>query len=278
MIITIRLANRDYKIDLENPLSIAIPLRFNGAQPNAYGVERAASDACRAGEIVGDTRRGGSVNFEQYTLIPHCNGTHTECAGHITHERIVIHDCLKDAFIPARLISVEPEKAAATVETYPVKINENDLLITRQTIEKIWNDLDTEISGFNFSKTPPALVVRTLPNDERKLTKTYLEEIPPFFSTEAMFFMCEIGIRHLLVDMPSIDRIFDEGKLSNHRLFWRIEPGSFEISPESLINDTITELVYVPEEIPDGDYLLNLQIAPFRADASPSRPVLFAVR
>jgi hypothetical protein len=116
-----------------------------------------------------------------------------------------------------------------------------------------------------------------LPNDENKLTKTYLEKIPPFFSTDAMHLMREIGINHLLVDLPSIDRIFDEGKLSNHRIFWSVEQGAFEVSGASLIHHTITELIYVPNEIADGNYLLNLQIAPFAADASPSRPVLYAI-
>jgi hypothetical protein len=75
--------------------------------------------------------------------------------------------------------------------------------------------------------------------------------------------------------MPSIDRIYDEGKLSNHRIFWNVEPGSFELKEDSRLNNTITELIYVPNEVEDGEYLLNLQIAPFASDAAPSRPVIF---
>jgi arylformamidase len=260
-----------FKIDLDAPFSIAIPLKFNGAQPNAYDVETAVSKPCEAGEIVGDTRRGGSVNFEQYTLIPHCNGTHTECAGHITHERISVNDCLKDVFILANLISVNAERAMDSSETYAVELNENDLLITRKAIEKAFD-------SFKLEETPTALIVRTLPNYESKLTKTYLNEIPPFFSTEAMMFLRETGIKHLLVDMPSIDRIYDEGKLSNHRLFWNVRQGAFETSAESLIYNTITELIYAPDAVADGNYLLNLQIAPFAADASPSRPILYRIQ
>ena len=40
---------------------------------------------------------------------------------------------------------------------------------------------------------------------------------------------------------------------------------------------TITEMIYVPNEISDGLYVLNLQIAPFENDASPSKPVLYKV-
>src|SRR6187401_2246096 len=99
-------------LDFKDPIDISIPLRFGGPQPNAYGVEPASAKACEYGELVGDTRRGGSCNFEKYTFIPHCNGTHTECVGHITNERISVLDCLKDAFMQAHLVSVEAEDVA----------------------------------------------------------------------------------------------------------------------------------------------------------------------
>ena len=83
--------------------------------------------------------------------------------------------------------------------------------------------------------------------------------------------------KHLLCDLPSIDRIFDEGKLANHRAFWNVEPGKFETNENSFPEHTITELIFVPEKIKDGKYILNLQIAAFAADASPSRPVLFEI-
>ncbi len=269
MIIKFEFSGRNYKIDAAQPLDIAIPLDFNGAQPNAYGVERAVSTPCEAGEIVGDTRQNGSCNFEQIKFIPHCNGTHTECVGHITNERIAVHDCLKDAFVPASLISVEPENANATNETYAVKLSETDQLITRNSIENALQNLEKpEID---------VLIIRTMPNDESKLSREYLEIIPPFFSTEAITLIAEIGIKHLLVDLPSIDRIFDEGKLSNHRIFWNVEPGKFKLNDKSRKNNTITELIFVPNLIADGFYLLNLQIAAFAADASPARPILFEV-
>ena len=266
MIISVQINNQNYRINTGEPLDISIPLDFAGAQPNAYGVEKASAKACEAGALIGDTRRGGSCNFEQLTLIPHCNGTHTECIGHLTRERISVRDCLKDVFIPATLVSIEPETAVESGESYPVAFAETDKLITRKAIESALQKTEAR-----------ALIVRTLPNDESKKSETYLENVPPFFSTEAMRFMLAGGIRHLLVDLPSIDRTFDEGKLSNHRIFWNVEPESFETGAASLINHTITELIFVPDAVEDGNYLLNLQIAPFASDASPSRPVLFRI-
>lgn len=269
MILSLQINNQTYEIDAGTPLDIAIALQFNGAQPNAYGVEAASSKPCEAGELVGDTRRGGSCNFEQIKMIPHCNGTHTESVGHITRERISVHECLRDAFTAAILISVETENAAETNESYAVQMNAADELITRKTIENALQPF----GDFKFE----GLIIRTLPNDESKLTRTYREKIPPFFTTEAMRFIKEIGVKHLLFDAPSIDRIYDEGKLANHRIFWNVEPEKFETNAQSFINHTITEMIYAGGEIEDGKYLLNLQIAPFAAEASPSRPRLFKI-
>ncbi len=246
-------------IDLEKlgePIDISVPLRFNGPQPNAYGVEAATSKACEAGDLVGDTRRGGSCNFERYSVIPHCNGTHTECVGHITVDRISVLDCLKDVLMPAVLVTVEPERSV-----------DGDLIITRRSLQAAIADKGLRV--------PSALVIRTLPNDDSKLSRVYDESnIPPYFAAEAMEYIFACGFAHLLVDMPSIDRMFDEGKLVNHRIFWNVEPASREINATTRIHSTITELIYVPSRVADGDYLLNLQIAPFVSDCSPSRPIL----
>lgn len=254
--------------DLSRPIDISIPLRFNGPQPNAYGVEPASSKACEYGTLIGDTRRGGGCNFEQYTFIPHCNGTHTECVGHITNERISVRDCLQDALIPARLISLEPVSVSETNERYSVEFGADDRLITKKALA----------AAIEEPQPNRALIVRTLPNGDSKLTEVYNESnMPPFFTTDAMQYIAEFGFKHLLADVPSIDRLFDEGKLLNHHIFWNVEEGNFEVKSETRIANTITELIYVPTDIPDGEYLLNLQIAPFESDCAPSRPILFPI-
>ena len=267
MILSIIIAGKTHQIDVAAPLDIAIPLRFNEAQPNVYGVEKAIGKAVEAGNLIGDTRRGGSCNFERYSLIPHCQGTHTECVGHITDTRISVHECLREAFIPANLITVAPETAAETGENYPVETNENDRMITRRAIEK----------ALGNREILPGLIVRTLPNGEEKSAKTYLTDAP-FFSIDAMNFLAEKNVRHLLTDTPSIDRLFDDGKLANHRVFWNVAAGRKAVDENTRVGSTITELIYVSDRIADGNYLLNLQIAPFATDAAPSRPILFALK
>jgi arylformamidase len=74
----------------------------------------------------------------------------------------------------------------------------------------------------------------------------------------------------LLLDLPSVDREEDGGNLLGHKAFWQ-----YPENPRSAC--TITELIYVPSEVPDGDYLLNIQIASLELDVSPSKPVLYAL-
>lgn len=279
------IGGRRYNIDLADPIDISIPLDFHGRQPNAYGVDRASAEAVRTGGLVGDTRRGGSCNFERVTFVPHCNGTHTECVGHITNERISVRDCLKDAFVPATLVSVDAENAVGSSESYAVEFGREDTVISKSGLEAalsgVKNPVVTAPGSDKMARiaTAPgavlALILRTLPNDGGKLTREYGKVMPPYFSSEAMEFIVGLGVKHLLVDTPSIDRMYDEGRLSNHHVFWNVEPGKFETSPNTRIGATITELIYVPDEAADGTYLLNLQIAPFVSDAAPSRPLLF---
>lgn len=249
-------------------IDLSIPLRFDGPQPNAFGVGIATADD------LGDTREDSSVNFERYTLVPHCNGTHTECVGHITHKRISVRSCLLDALMNAVLVTIDP--TTETTDAYIGASEHGDRFITRTALESAINSVG---SGADLMPTAyasgTALILRTLPNSDEKLIAEYGDEnISPYFTNDAMRLIVERGFEHLLVDMPSIDRLYDGGHLSNHRIFWNIRPGSFETDENTRIGGTVTEMIYVPNSVADGRYLLNLQIAPFEADCAPSRPVL----
>jgi arylformamidase len=264
----IEVGGRRYAV-VQPGISIAIPLNFNGAQPNTYGVAQAQAQAYESGGWVGDTRRGGSCNFETYTFTPHCNGTHTECVGHIVDERLRIHEQLQESLIPAMLITVEPVKPDVSDDGYDPALNDGDLVIDREMLEDSLRGADLAFCE--------ALVIRTTPNAAEKMARDYMQHPPAFFTLEAMAYLVELGVVHLLVDMPSVDRLFDEGKLSAHHIFWGLEAGSHTIGLKAIPKQTITEMIYVPDFLADGTYLLNLQIAPFMADAAPSRPVLYAL-
>lgn len=258
-----------FDADISRPIHISIPLDFHGSQANAYNVQRATAEALRTDAMIGDTRLGGSCNFEVYTLVPHCNGTHTECIGHLTDERVSIHETLRDTLIPATLVSVTPVPATMCDESYIPEERSSDFLLTAASLQRVIED--TPISFLS------ALIIRTMPNGPDKKFRDWDAHPAPFFSLEAMRLIAVSGIRHLLTDVPSLDRASDEGKLSAHRCYWAL-PAEGHALPDTARRDrTVTELVYVPDSVPDGLYLLNLQIANFTADAAPSRPVLFPI-
>lgn len=252
-----------YKIDFSKKYDISIPLIFNGNQPNTYGVEKAASKPYEDNQFIGDTRKGGPCNFETYTLTPHCNGTHTECIGHITQERINIIDSLNEEMIPSTLISITPRSSE---EQYIPELHKENLVITKE-------DLIAELENIS-NDFLEGLIVRTLPNSENKKNQNYLKEKSSFFTIEAMEYIVNLGIKHLLVDLPSVDRLLDEGILSSHNIFWETKEKKFNPNAK---NKTITELIFVPDAVENGCYLLNLQIPSFIADAAPSRPILYTI-
>jgi len=266
--LSVVLSGRRWRADPALAEDLSIPLRFDGPQPAFFGVAAACAQTVEAGTFIGDVRRGGSVNCARYSLAPHCNGTHTECVGHITNEHLAVRDIANDHMIPAVLLSVFSEAAASTPERSTPAPQALDRLITRRALE--------HASSSHAPVAGGALIVRTMPNESDKLMRNYdAGDLPPYFSAEAMAWIVEHDIRHLVVDLPSIDRAIDEGHLTAHRLFWGVAPGVTTALHATRATSTITELAYVDAHIVDGTYLLNLQVAPFDTDAAPSRPILY---
>jgi kynurenine formamidase len=239
------LGDKAYKANLLEPIDISVPLRSGPNNIHAWYVGDAEFKAVENENWIGDVNRGGAVNFRDIYFNPHGHGTHTECVGHISKEQYTINHCLKQFFFPAQLVSITPE------------LKHDDHIITAK-----------QISHLSIHSHVQALVIRTLPNSSSKLTQHYSASNPPYIEAEGIAMLVAAGINHLLVDLPSLDREHDEGKLAAHHVFWNYPK-------EAALHRTITELVYVPDELNDGLYLLNLQISPFENDAAPSKPLLF---
>ena len=249
MIATIFHLGIEYKIDFFKPIDISMPLSTNLDATCAWYVDPMKLEPVVKGDWIGDVTKGGSVNFRNIMFNPHGNGTHTECVGHISKEFYTINKSLKRFVFVAELITV-----------LPTKLENGDFAITRKQFETALNDIPK----------PEAIVIRTLSNGSNKLHTNYSNTNPPFILKDAIEYLNELGVRHLLIDMPSIDKEQDGGKLEAHHAFWNY-PNKVELEK------TITEMIYVPNEINDGTYILNLQIAPFENDASPSKPILYKV-
>jgi kynurenine formamidase len=174
--------------------------------------------------------------------------------GHITRDFYSVNQALKTFFFVAELVSVQPI------------VHHEDLIINRAQLESALN-----------GKTPEAIVIRTLPNLEDKKQLKYSNTNPPYLLEEAALFLREIGVNHLLIDLPSVDRENDEGKLLSHKAFWNVQNVD-DLNADARHNCTITEMIFAPNSVADGSYLLNLQIASFENDASPSKPVLYKIQ
>ena len=247
MITIIQHNEQSYQIDLSKPLDISIPLKADKSNPTAWYVDAPRFEPVMTNDFVGDVNQGGAVNFRNIFFNPHGHGTHTECVGHISKENYTINQCLRTFFFLANVISIAPKK------------QDEDSIITLEQVEKIWKN--------NGAK---ALVIRTLPNNDGKLSMQYSNTNPTFIDFRAVQFLIDQGIEHLLIDTPSVDKEEDGGELIAHHTFWE-----YPKNPQT--QRTITELIYVPKSIEDGTYILNIQIASFENDASPSKPILYAI-
>ncbi|MGB3344891.1 MAG: cyclase family protein [Aequorivita sp.] len=242
---TIHHKDKIITVNLSKPLDISIPLQASQQNPLAWYQNEPIVKPVVMGDWIGKVSEGGSVNFNNVFFNPHAHGTHTECLGHISTDFHSVNDALKMFFFFAEVITVQPEKIG------------EDEIISKESISKA-------LKG----NMPEAIIIRTLPNNTSKKSKHWSNTNWPYLDEKAAFFLRELGIKHLLIDLPSVDREHDEGKLLAHKAFWNY--------PEYPRHDcTITEMIYVPDSIEDGSYLLNLQMASFHNDASPSKPVLY---
>lgn len=248
-----------FEVDLSKPIDISLPLSNTENNPIAWYIEKPQIEPVRFGSWVGSVKDGATTNFNNIFFNPHGHGTHTECLGHITKEFFSINQALKTFFFTAQLISIQPEKIG------------EDFVITKNQLEKALN-----VQTLHRNVMPEAIIIRTSPNLQEKKSKNYSHTNPPYLHEDAAIFIRESRIQHLLIDLPSVDKEKDEGKLLAHKAFWNVKDVN-NLNEDVRKNATITELIFVDDDVKDGTYLLNLQIASFENDASPSKPVLFKI-
>lgn len=235
-------------IETSEAIDLSMSLQASTKNVRAWYVDPPRMETVRANGFIGSIKEGGSVNFRDVFFNPHGHGTHTECCGHITQEVYAVNDVLKEFFYRATLVTVDP-----------VQLENGDFVVQAAQIAPFLNK--------DFSE---ALLIRTLPNGLDKKSMNYSGTNPCYLDIEIVDLLNDFGVKHLLVDQPSVDREEDGGALAFHHAFWNVpEKPNFE--------RTITELIYVPNDVADGNYILEIQLAAFHNDASPSRPVLYKI-
>ena len=244
-------AGRTYSYDPAAPIDISLPLAPGDEQVNCFWAEPVQFDTIRVGSFVGSVALGGSTNYQRIHVTPHGNGTHTECYGHISPDpAVTLNQCLRRFLFVARLVSVAPRSQP-----------NGDLVV-------MLADVQAALAQQPDRSIPDALVLRTLPNDAGKRRRQYSGTNPTYIEPALAEWLVEYNVQHFLLDLPSVDREEDAGQLLAHHAFWR-----YPSQPRC--GATITELIFVPDEVADGLYLLNIQITSLELDASPSKPVLY---
>ena len=247
MLATIKYNSKNYQIDFTKPIDISIAIDVSKQNVNAWyiGDPKIFPEDYEGQKI--KVSEGAAVNFNNIEFNPHSHITHTECAGHITEKVHSVNKNLKQFFFLAQVVTIAPTQI------------EDDFVITKKQLQFALGN-----------KKRDAIVIRTLPNLADKKSAQYSNSNPPYLLEDAAVYLREKGIKHLLIDLPSVDRESDEGKLLSHNAFWNT-------AGKLRLDATITEFIFVPNDVEDGTYFLNLMIAPFENDASPSKPVLYQI-
>jgi kynurenine formamidase len=272
---SVEIGGHRFDYDAARPVSLALPLDFHGGDPRWFGAPEARSEPLVAGGFSGRVASGASCNASTLRLTPHCNGTHTECAGHLVIEPLAARDVVPPGLLAALLLDIEPE--AGDREASRPAPQPGDLLFTRAALAAAWPG-PLLAAGAVLPVAPRALVLRTTGTPGRATAAGRTPSaMPPYLSVPAAEFLVERGIEHLVVEPPSLDRLDDGGELAAHRVFFGLPPRSRALAEAARAHCTVTELARVPPTLHAGFGLLSLQVPALGGDAVPSRPLWHAV-
>lgn len=235
--------------------SLALPIDSPRDVTDAFGLAPLTLTPARSGSWVGSRTHGASINAYDAHLSVHSAGTHTECAAHVSDLPLRI-DHVAPLTLPfARLLHVSPTHVG------------NDDIVTRSALQEAWERFPPQ-----FAQPPhvQALIVRSRPTDASP-HKRWSGTHPPFFEPEAMRFLVQRGVEHLVTDLPSVDPEDDGGDLAAHRIFFALEGGGDARTERA----TITELAWIPPTLEPGYGVLRLDVLAWPTDASPSRPIFY---
>lgn len=268
----------EWRARLDAPVSLAIAVHFDVPGVRHFSAPPPATTRLTVGDFNGEVARGASCNCSWITLLPHCHGTHTECIGHLSAAPVHAWQVAPRTLQPALLLSVPLFSARDCAETSRPAPRPDDLLVTRAALEQAL----TQLASAAQQLATTAVVIRTLPNDTGKLSRDYSDGGAPYLTLEAVQWLRHRNTRHLVLDLPSLDRSHDAGELAGHRLFFGLPDRGADAAIDALpsaagerADCTITELAFVPDEIADGAVLLQLTLPAIDGDAVPSEPLLY---
>jgi kynureninase len=264
MTVAVTIGDQRYRANLQEPIDISIAPTVEGSKRGvrAFGIPGVRGTPFVSGRFNGLVQEGASCNCCNINIFPHGTGTHIEGLAHLTSTQSFNWGKFSQAHFVAELITVAPTKVKKGTKFSKA----GDALITRESVERALKD----------KAIPEVLVIRTLPNNTDKQNRDYTGTNPPYLSVEAAQYLVSLGIQHLVVDLPSLDR--EVSRVPAHRIFFGYKIGqNGECVDVDRMDATITEFAYIPSKVKDGTYLLNHQVASLPSDAVVTRPTLYAL-
>lgn len=182
----------------------------------------------------------------------------------------------KKGMTPAVVVTLSPELLKSSSDSYPCPNSlPDEHVLSLHSFKESINRIK------NFSPLfASAVIIRTSPNDDSKKTREYSTSETPYLTPNLCNYLIkEYNTMHIITDLPSVDRMEDSGLLLSHSAFWMFDKQSqASLLPDNqLSNRSITELAFIPTTVPDGIYLLDLQVSTFDLDAAPSRPLIYPI-
>lgn len=243
MKISIEQGGQSYSALLDSAVSLALPV---SNVKRAWYIDEPSFEPVVLGDWTGSVQAGGSVNFFNVGFNPHAHGTHTETAGHILPERHSIAQHFKDHLQLAMVVEAPPVEGVVLWETI------------------------APIVELLAQHNPTAVIIKSVAQPEAP-THQYSNTDWVYLEAKVGEELRNRGVRHLLIDQPSVDQEEDGGALACHRSFWGTDSGDVDLGR------TISELLHIPAAVQSGLYLLQMNVSAIDNDAAPSRPIIYPV-
>lgn len=245
-------------VQWEQATSLALPPQPGGGVTEAYGLSPLTIQPSKAGGWVGRRAQGSPVNCDDAQLCIHSGGTHTECVAHISDHALTIAEVAPLQLLRAMMIEIPPQANT-----------QGDLTIHADALHAAWTEALAPHRGL---PNPNAVIIRSRAASEPP-HHVWSGTNPAYFQPEALRFLVEAGVEHLVTDLPSLDPESDGGALVAHHAFF----GEAPAAPGRALSATVTELAWVPASLSPGIGLLRLDVLAWASDAAPSRPIYYPI-
>ena len=178
------------------PVDLSVPVNPQSGLPRAWYQGPAKATPVQSDGWIGSVADGGSVNFRNVQFNPHAHGTHTETREHI-------HDTFEPVDALVRSGAVPFLMPAILIEAQPQPQGE-DWVVPLSSLQAVESQIQAH--------RPLAVVLRCTNGD---IQQDWSHTNPPYLQRGFAELLVDHDIKHLLLDLPSVDR---EVTLGNLRL------------------------------------------------------------